>query len=48
MTLFESGKDTLEREFRNMLTRYSKPVPPFAILDVLTADDGKKVVMCIH
>ncbi|KAJ3607699.1 hypothetical protein NHX12_024750 [Muraenolepis orangiensis] len=30
---FEKGKELLEAEFRNLLTRYSKPVPPILILD---------------
>lgn len=36
---FEKGKELLEAEFRNLLTRYSKPVPPILILDALTVDD---------
>ncbi|KAG7265827.1 hypothetical protein CRUP_020095, partial [Coryphaenoides rupestris] len=36
---FEKGKELLEAEFRNLLTRYSKPVPPILILDALTVDE---------
>nr|XP_006812104.1 PREDICTED: exocyst complex component 7-like [Saccoglossus kowalevskii] len=34
MSLFETGKEGLEREFRTLLTRHSKPVPPVSILDM--------------
>ncbi|XP_072098016.1 exocyst complex component 7 isoform X7 [Mobula birostris] len=37
--LFEKGKESLESEFRNLLTRNSKPVPPVVILDLITADE---------
>ncbi|XP_069785962.1 exocyst complex component 7 isoform X7 [Narcine bancroftii] len=37
--LFEKGKESLESEFRNLLTRNSKPVPPVVILDLITGDD---------
>lgn len=37
--LFEKGKELLEAEFRSLLTRYSKPVPPVLILDALGTDD---------
>uniref|UniRef100_A0A4W6EC87 Exocyst complex component 7 n=1 Tax=Lates calcarifer TaxID=8187 RepID=A0A4W6EC87_LATCA len=32
---FEKGKELLEAEFRSLLTRYSKPVPPILILDAI-------------
>ncbi|KAK2185572.1 hypothetical protein NP493_228g06031 [Ridgeia piscesae] len=38
-TLYEAGKDALEREFRSQLTRHSKPVPPVIILDVLAIEE---------
>ena len=38
-TLYEAGKDTLEREFKNTLSRHSKPVPPVLLLDILAIDD---------
>ncbi|XP_042305307.1 exocyst complex component 7 isoform X3 [Sceloporus undulatus] len=38
-SLFERGKDSLESEFRSLMTRYSKPVPPILILDLITLDD---------
>lgn len=38
-TLYEAGKDALEREFRNLLTRHTKPVPAVVILDVLADDE---------
>ncbi|XP_062886745.1 exocyst complex component 7 isoform X7 [Mobula hypostoma] len=37
--LFEKGKESLESEFRNLLTRNSKPVPPVVILDLITVDE---------
>ncbi|XP_033895303.3 exocyst complex component 7-like isoform X9 [Acipenser ruthenus] len=36
---FEKGKELLEAEFHSLLTRYSKPVPPILILDMIGADD---------
>ncbi|MGH0145452.1 UNVERIFIED_CONTAM: hypothetical protein FKN15_059884 [Acipenser sinensis] len=36
---FEKGKELLEAEFHSLLTRYSKPVPPILILDLIGADD---------
>ncbi|XP_061665514.1 exocyst complex component 7 isoform X4 [Syngnathoides biaculeatus] len=35
----EKGKELLEAEFRGLLTRYSKPVPPVLILDAIGADE---------
>ncbi|XP_040923121.1 exocyst complex component 7 isoform X5 [Toxotes jaculatrix] len=40
---FEKGKELLEAEFRSLLTRYSKPVPPILILDAITVDDELEV-----
>ncbi|XP_032900578.1 exocyst complex component 7 isoform X10 [Amblyraja radiata] len=37
--LFEKGKESLESEFRNLLTRNSKPVPSVVILDLIAGDD---------
>ncbi|XP_030064077.1 exocyst complex component 7 isoform X2 [Microcaecilia unicolor] len=37
--LFERGKESLENEFRNLMTRHSKPVPPVMILDLISGDD---------
>ncbi|XP_062858800.1 exocyst complex component 7 isoform X6 [Trichomycterus rosablanca] len=36
---FEKGKEQLEAEFRALLTRYSKPVPPVLILDAIGGDE---------
>ncbi|XP_041076540.1 exocyst complex component 7-like isoform X2 [Polyodon spathula] len=36
---FEKGKELLEAEFHSLLTRYSKPVPPILILDLIGGDD---------
>ncbi|XP_038130078.1 exocyst complex component 7 isoform X8 [Cyprinodon tularosa] len=36
---FEKGKELLEAEFRSLLSRYSKPVPPVLILDAITVDE---------
>ncbi|KAK0141768.1 Exocyst complex component 7 [Merluccius polli] len=40
---FEKGKELLEAEFRNLLTRFSKAVPPILILDAITVDDELEV-----
>ena len=39
MTLYEAGKDALEREFRSLLTRHTKPILPHVILDLLSGGD---------
>ncbi|KAM8889358.1 exocyst complex component 7 isoform 9-T9 [Synchiropus picturatus] len=36
---FDKGKELLEAEFRSLLTRYSKPVPPILILDAISVDE---------
>ncbi|XP_074777780.1 exocyst complex component 7 isoform X8 [Athene noctua] len=38
-SLFERGKESLESEFRSLMTRHSKPVPPILILDLISGDD---------
>ncbi|XP_009072600.1 PREDICTED: exocyst complex component 7, partial [Acanthisitta chloris] len=38
-SLFERGKESLESEFRSLMTRYTKPVPPILILDLISGDD---------
>ncbi|XP_063077842.1 exocyst complex component 7 [Engraulis encrasicolus] len=40
---FEKGKESLEAEFRSLLTRYSKPVPPILILDAIGLDEELEV-----
>uniref|UniRef100_A0A3Q3WDZ8 Exocyst complex component 7 n=1 Tax=Mola mola TaxID=94237 RepID=A0A3Q3WDZ8_MOLML len=40
---FEKGKELLEAEFRSLLTRYSKPVPPVLILDAISVDEDLEV-----
>ncbi|XP_068455293.1 exocyst complex component 7 isoform X3 [Clinocottus analis] len=40
---FEKGKELLEAEFRSLLTRYSKPVPPILILDAISGDEELEV-----
>ncbi|XP_034049217.1 LOW QUALITY PROTEIN: exocyst complex component 7 [Thalassophryne amazonica] len=40
---FEKGKELLEAEFRSLLTRNSKPVPPVLILDAITVDEELEV-----
>uniref|UniRef100_A0A8C1F725 Exocyst complex component 7 n=1 Tax=Cyprinus carpio carpio TaxID=630221 RepID=A0A8C1F725_CYPCA len=40
---FERGKELLEAEFRSLLTRYSKPVPPVLILDAIGGDEDMEV-----
>ncbi|XP_078611801.1 exocyst complex component 7-like isoform X1 [Branchiostoma floridae x Branchiostoma japonicum] len=46
--LFESGKDQLEREFRNLLTRHSRPVPAVTILDMLGTEDDPEDIPLEH
>lgn len=48
-TLFDTASDALEKEFRSLLTRNSKPVPPIIIMDLVLIDeelavDDEKVV----
>ncbi|PRD27639.1 UNVERIFIED_CONTAM: Exoc7 [Trichonephila clavipes] len=38
-TLFDDGAESLQSEFRNLLYRYSKPIPAITILDMLGMDD---------
>ncbi|XP_069373957.1 exocyst complex component 7 isoform X15 [Paralichthys olivaceus] len=40
---FDKGKELLEAEFRSLLTRYSKPVPPILILDAISVDEELEV-----
>lgn len=40
---FEKGKELLEAEFRSLLTRYSKPVPPILILDAIAVEEELEV-----
>uniref|UniRef100_A0A671S011 Exocyst complex component 7 n=1 Tax=Sinocyclocheilus anshuiensis TaxID=1608454 RepID=A0A671S011_9TELE len=40
---FEKGKELLEAEFRSLLMRYSKPVPPILILDTIGGDEDMEV-----
>ncbi|KAJ8263781.1 hypothetical protein GJAV_G00141220 [Gymnothorax javanicus] len=39
-SLFEAGKEQLETEFRGLLTRYSRPVPPQLLLELLGVELG--------
>ncbi|CAH1795265.1 unnamed protein product, partial [Owenia fusiformis] len=41
-TLFEAGKDSLEREFKDILQQYSKPVPAIALLNKLSETEEEK------
>ncbi|NWS56177.1 EXOC7 protein, partial [Chunga burmeisteri] len=38
-SLFERGKESLESEFRSLMTQHTKPVPPILILDLISGDD---------
>ncbi|NWI03237.1 EXOC7 protein, partial [Tichodroma muraria] len=38
-SLFERGKESLESEFRSLMTRHTKPVPPILILDLMSGDE---------
>lgn len=40
-TLYEAGKDALEREFRDLLKNNTTPVSPVVILDVLAEDESE-------
>lgn len=40
---FEKGKELLEAEFRSLLTRHSKAVPPILILDAISVDEELEV-----
>uniref|UniRef100_A0A1A7WH97 Exocyst complex component 7 n=2 Tax=Iconisemion striatum TaxID=60296 RepID=A0A1A7WH97_9TELE len=40
---FEKGKELLEAEFRSLLNRYSKPIPPILILDVIGVDEDMEL-----
>ncbi|XP_054724475.1 exocyst complex component 7-like [Uloborus diversus] len=37
--LFDQGVDSLQIEFRNLLSRYSKPIPAVTVLDMLGMDE---------
>ncbi|XP_021491756.1 exocyst complex component 7 isoform X8 [Meriones unguiculatus] len=41
--LSERGKDSLESEFRSLMTRHSKVVSPMLILDIISGDDELEV-----
>ncbi|XP_073901185.1 exocyst complex component 7 isoform X4 [Castor canadensis] len=41
--LFERGKESLESEFRSLMTRHSKVVSPVLILDLISGDDEMEV-----
>lgn len=38
-TLFNAGVDSLNREFKDLLFKHSKPVQPITLLDLIAADD---------
>ncbi|KAK7861732.1 hypothetical protein R5R35_008704 [Gryllus longicercus] len=38
-TLFNSGGDALNREFKELLQRHNKPVPPVMLLDLVSPDE---------
>lgn len=39
ISLFDAGKDAMEKEFRNLLSRHGKPVSVDILMEVLDADD---------
>ncbi|XP_003461479.1 exocyst complex component 7 isoform X4 [Cavia porcellus] len=41
--LFERGKESLESEFRSLMTRHSKVVSPVLILDLISGDEDLEV-----
>ena len=41
-TLFNDGGLALSREFKDLICRYSKPISPMVLLDLLGSDEGIK------
>lgn len=41
--LFERGKESLESEFRSLMTRHSKVVSPVLILDLISSEEELEV-----
>lgn len=39
MRVYDEGKDILQREFRTLLSRHGRPVPPVMILDLIGPDE---------
>lgn len=39
-SLFSSGSDSLNREFKDLLLRHSKPMLPVALLNIINMDEG--------
>ena len=39
-SLFMKGSDFVEKEFRQLLSRHSDPVPPVLILDLVNEDEN--------
>ncbi|CAG5116997.1 unnamed protein product [Candidula unifasciata] len=37
--IFEDGKEALQHEFKSLLNRHGRPVPPIVILDLLNTDE---------
>lgn len=41
MRVYDEGKYGLQMEFRTLLSRHGRPVPPIMILDLIGPDDGQ-------
>ena len=42
--VYDDGKEALVIEFRTLLGRHCRPVPPVMILDMISTDEGKSVL----
>lgn len=43
MTIFSQGGDALNREFKDLLFRHSKPMLPVNLLNIINIDDGNLI-----
>jgi len=41
VTLLNSGRETLEREFKSLLHKHSSPIKPIVLMEMATADEGR-------
>ena len=45
MSLFETGKDNLSNEFKEMLAKHSQTLSPSYVLEAISANDG---ILCSY
>lgn len=45
MSLFEAGKDNIISEFKENLAKHSQTIPPNAILEALSNEDGIIIIL---